>query len=435
MSVITPDEAPRSRTVPPVARRPARTRAKPRKRVQRSIIVTHRWASLTLGLLLVVITTTGAIVLYTPEWQRWTHSDVYSASAAPATVTAGQALDVVRQAHPELGADTINVFGGVYEVGTTTGSPTVFGVDPSDGRITGSFDRNRGFMGLMNQIHECFFACEEYPGHIPFLLDDVPTLGTSFLIGITWSSLLLGVGGLLLLFLAVSGAVLWWPGIRRWTHGFRVRTSKGRFARDYDLHQVIGMVAVPFLLMWALTGTNFEFPGLANGWYALTGGTAVPDSRYEFESVVPESDSASDISVDDAVAAAESVVSGPVANVYPPEADDPAGYFGIYIAEGNDPWEHGPYPGDRYVAVDRYDATHTALLVGDSSSLSNRILDEWSTPYGHYGFGVNGWWRIIWFVFGSTPLVLMITGLSTWFYKRGVTKNKKAARAARAAAV
>jgi uncharacterized iron-regulated membrane protein len=32
---------------------------------------------------------------------------------------------------------------------------------------------------------------------------------------VTWGGLILGIGGLLLVFLALSGIWLWWPGVRR----------------------------------------------------------------------------------------------------------------------------------------------------------------------------------------------------------------------------
>ena len=46
---------------------------------------------------------------------------------------------------------------------------------------------------------------------------------------VTWGGLLRGVMGLLL-FLAVSGVWLWWPGFRHWVRGARVRLRKGRYA-------------------------------------------------------------------------------------------------------------------------------------------------------------------------------------------------------------
>ncbi|MCM3897796.1 MULTISPECIES: PepSY domain-containing protein [Gordonia] len=53
----------------------------------------------------------------------------------------------------------------------------------------------------------------------------------------TWGAVILALTGLLLVFLAISGVIIWWPGLRRLRSRFRVRIGKGRFARDYDLHR------------------------------------------------------------------------------------------------------------------------------------------------------------------------------------------------------
>lgn len=45
----------------------------------------------------------------------------------------------------------------------------------------------------------------------------------------------------------------------------------------------------------------------------------------------------------------------------------------------------------------------------------------------HAGFVLNGWWRILWFVLGLAPLVLAVTGVSTWLVRRKSRKARKRA--------
>jgi uncharacterized iron-regulated membrane protein len=188
----------------------------------------------------------------------------------------------VNQAHPDFQAGSVNLYKGLYEVSSVDQDaiPGFYGVDSGTGNITGRVYPDRGVMAFMTQIHECFFTCDNYPGFISALNNPVPTLGMSWLTDVTWSGLILGIFGLFLIFLGVSGIWLWWPGIKKIAHGFRVRFDKGRYARDYDLHQVVGMVAIPFLLMWGLTGANFEFHWVSTAWYAVTGGQQVADDDF-----------------------------------------------------------------------------------------------------------------------------------------------------------
>lgn len=410
---------------------PTTTATVPRRRMlrrfKRATIVTHRWLSLILGIVLVVLTTTGAFVVFSPEWTRWSNSSTFDVTHSSDPIPMSQAIDVVRDAHPEFDPGSVNLYSGLYEVSSTDDEahPGFYGVDPGTGDITGYANPSRGVMAFFNQVHECFFTCDDYPGYIGFLDHPVPTLGMHWLQDVTWAGFTLGVLGLLLLFLAVSGIWLWWPGIRRLSRGFRVRTKRGRFARDYDLHQVIGMAALPFLLMWGLTGASFEFHWVSTAWYSLTGGKQVADVSFES---APNTGNRLDITLDDAVAAGRAQARPGATLVYVslPAADDDTAYYDMWFSEAFDQYRHGAYPGQLEVAVDRHDATNVQVNdYGTAPTLSNKLLDTLGAPTFHYGQSFNAWWRIIWFLVGLTPLALMITGLSTWFYKRGLRKRKR----------
>ena len=62
------------------------------------------------------------------------------------------------------------------------------------------------------------------------------------------------------------------------------------------------------------------------------------------------------------------------------------------------------------------------------------MIDVWGPAPLHYGQSLNAWWRIIWFLFGLTPLALAVTGVSTWLAKRSVRKRRRRAVAATASA-
>jgi uncharacterized iron-regulated membrane protein len=67
-----------------------------------------------------------------------------------------------------------------------------------------------------------------------------------------------GIGALLLLLLCVTGAVVWWPGIRSWRRSLSFNRRSTRLT--WRLHSALGFWAFAFLLMWALTGTYLAFP-------------------------------------------------------------------------------------------------------------------------------------------------------------------------------
>ena len=235
---------------------------------------------------------------------------------------------------------------------------------------------------------------------------------------------------LLLLFLAVSGVWLWWPGFRHWVRGVRVRWRKGRYARDYDLHQVAGMIALPLLLLWAVTGMGYEFGFVEKAWYQSVPGEAREEVVLESaESEEP------DIGLAAAVTAAQRTVGTdeePM-SVDLPAADDPVATYGVWFADGFDPYMHFDYAGDLLVSVDRHDPAKAQVTYdGPGVPLAQELWEDFNFA-AHSGMLVNGWWRVVWGVLGLVPLLLAVTGLSIWFWTRGVRKRRRR-RAAEAAA-
>jgi uncharacterized iron-regulated membrane protein len=300
-------------------------------------------------------------------------------------------------------------------------------VDPSTGEILGDFktNENDGFvpwtMSLMFNLHVCGLSCEGYVGYQAWLAEPVPGTGWAGFEGepVTWGYLILGITGVLLLFLAVSGIWLWWPGIKRWFVGVRVRWKKGRYARDYDLHQVAGMIAIPLLLLWAVTGMGYSFGFVESAWYAVTPGSPPGEEQF-LEST--ESD-APDIGVAAAVAAAVKVRGEEPVSVDLPAEDDPLATYGVWFQDGIDPYGKAVYPGDYLVSVDRKTG-ETLTTYGEYGSRAEELWSDWNFPL-HSGWALDPWVRIIWLVLGLVPLLLAVTGLSTWFFKRALRKRRR----------
>jgi uncharacterized iron-regulated membrane protein len=73
-----------------------------------------------------------------------------------------------------------------------------------------------------------------------------------------------GLGALLVVCLAGTGAVVWWPGVRNWKRSIAIRRKAG-FARfNWDLHSAVGFWFLIFVLTWGISGINLCFPGTLN---------------------------------------------------------------------------------------------------------------------------------------------------------------------------
>lgn len=337
-----------------------------RRPLKSATVWTHRWTALVLGLLLVVVTTSGVPLLWEAEITRAQHPEAYRA-AGPGTMSFAEVADVVERHDSSFRPQSLYRTHGVV-VADDFESGRRVSVDPSNGQVLADFNpvTEGGFvattMGLLYNLHLCLLSCEEYPGYQQWLAAQVPGSARAGFEGekLTWGGLLLGVMGLLLLLLAVSGVWLWWPGVKHWVRGVRVRWRKGRYARDYDLHQVAGMIALPLLLVWAVTGMGHEFGFVEKSWYQAVPGEAR-------EEVVLES----------------------------AESEDPEIGVAAAVAAGYDPWQQGEYAGDLLVSVDRHDAARTAVSYGGpDQSPAQTLWQDFNFPT-HAGIIVNPWWRVI----------------------------------------
>jgi uncharacterized iron-regulated membrane protein len=73
-----------------------------------------------------------------------------------------------------------------------------------------------------------------------------------------------GIGALCLTSLCATGAVVWWPGIRNWRRSLRVSWGSRIPRLSWDLHSALGFWTFPLVLMWAISGIYFSFPGSFN---------------------------------------------------------------------------------------------------------------------------------------------------------------------------
>jgi uncharacterized iron-regulated membrane protein len=78
-----------------------------------------------------------------------------------------------------------------------------------------------------------------------------------------------GIGAVCLTVLCITGAVIWWPGIKHWRRSLTVNWTV-HFARiNWDLHSALGFWCFAFVLVWGISGMYFCFPSLFEALYAI----------------------------------------------------------------------------------------------------------------------------------------------------------------------
>lgn len=397
------------------------------KSIRLNLAKAHRWGSFALGALLLVVVASGVILVLAPEIEQVTHPSLYDTASGPRELSPGQALAVVHRELPEFETAGASIYDqrGAWEVHSPSGE--VARVDDTDGKLLGTIDRDHGVMAFLANLHECGFTCEELSGYVGFLNKPAQILGFDLTLGNegTWGGFALAVSALLLLVLVVTGLWIWWPGRGKLRRGLKVRRGAGRYKFHYDLHKVVGFVALPALAIWALTGLNFELPKQTEGaYYAVTPGSPPPDSIYEFES---KPGSGPGISMREAIVDAEKAVpaGSRLVSITNPERGEAGSYYEAWFEHGIDTWHYSDYPGNFGVYVDRYSGRARQYFPNPANATtSNEFMQNWVGAI-HMGTLVGWLPRLGWIAFGLTPLLLAVTGTVTWVMRRRLRKRKR----------
>lgn len=144
--------------------------------------------------------------------------------------------------------------GRAYQVSLSKPRRASLYVDQYTGEVKGKSERS-GFFMFMFRMHR-------------WLLDSMNP-GNE---GIFWGKMIVGVSTLLLVFVLISGIVIWWPRTRKaLKNSLKITATKGWKRFWYDLHVAGGMYALIFLLAMALTGLTWSFPWYRTAFYKVFG--------------------------------------------------------------------------------------------------------------------------------------------------------------------
>jgi uncharacterized iron-regulated membrane protein len=206
--------------------------------VRRALFQLHLWAGIGLGLYVFVIGLSGSILMFREELAG--PSANFAAIAerdapmigVPAVVAAARAVRPTAQLlgvyAPATAHEPYLAWVQEHEVIDPVA------VHPTTGAILG-VRRQREWLDWLQNLH-------------------------FYLLGGETGLIVNGVGGLLLLAMALTGLVIWWPGVGSWRRSLVVDFSRNWKRINWDLHSAIGFWTSAMIVMWAATGVNFAFP-------------------------------------------------------------------------------------------------------------------------------------------------------------------------------
>lgn len=366
----------------------------------------HLWLSLAVGVVFAVAAGTGAILVFQHEIDAWLNRGaVYPVT--PGNVGFEAVEGVLRREFPEHRLDLLWFprWNAPYYEAMLSGRDEPVVVDPGSGALLAPLGERNTFVDTVAHLHTSLLGGD---------------VGYWIVVGTTILSLVI----------LVTGVFLWWPGIRRFFSGFRVRTGRTFYMLSFDLHQVTGILAFPFLLAMCVTGIFMAFPEFANR--AVHAAFLRPPSQLAAWNEVRQPPPPAGWTEADRPAggrlleAAHREVPGARTFyiTYPEGPDEPVH---VRLQTGIEP---KPFGITSRLAFDQYTGELLQVIDPRRNTLPERIQEEWthSLHFGDFG-GVTS--KVLYLLACVVGTGLVVTGFVIWGIKRRRKQKATLARVER----
>ena len=344
------------------------------RRFRQVVLLLHQYAGFAFAVYLIVVCVSGAIlVLLENQISDYRDYPMENVPVQKEKVTLTQMVRSVERANP--GRQVFQIFescpaGCSYDLSMYDAPDRELDhVDALVNPYTGTIIRTSAFekspVGFLSNLHGYLFLGE-----------------TGKLINAIAAGSLIVIG--------LSGLYLW-PGWQALRNGFTIKWRGSAYRINYDIHKVLGIFALSFLLMWAITGSSLVL------WQEPAQKIAPVQQ--------PRGGHAE--SLDALVRAGDPSLPGELLYIY-------TAHDGTVLLRKRVPGDLDPY-GDSVVAVNEYTGKVTQVYDVRSLPFISRLnLAMFPIHFGSPGGIVLRW---IYIIMGVSPAVLFPTAFLMWLFK------------------
>jgi len=208
--------------------------------VRRALFQVHLWVGIGVGLYILLICVSGSAIIYRPQLLK-----AFARPELPLTISGPKMTDqqlTQRAQQAYSGYEVADIF-----TSRKADHPTTVVLQRGNAKLSRLFNPYTG-ADLGNPRSPMERTTE-------WLVDFHDNLlsGTT---GRFWN----GIGSIVVTVVALSGAILWWPGVRNWRRSTTISWKASFPLFNWTLHSALGLWFILFVLMWGLSGIYFIFP-------------------------------------------------------------------------------------------------------------------------------------------------------------------------------
>jgi len=208
--------------------------------LRRAIFQLHLWSGIGIGLYVLLVSVTGSVLVYRNELFRAAVRDPIIVTASGPRLTDEQLTRAATRAYPGYAVIDVSRYRNPDQAVSVS-------LERSTERKIRLFDPYTG---------------QDLGDSVPlgiWLVSKLMELHDDLLAGSTGRAVN-GVGALLVVVLACTGIVVWWPGIKTWRRSLTVHRTVGWQRFTWDLHSMMGFWTFGFILLFAVSGAYLGNP-------------------------------------------------------------------------------------------------------------------------------------------------------------------------------
>ena len=208
--------------------------------LRKALFQVHLWTGIGLGLYILLMSVTGSALIFRRDLTRSLAREPRVAVGPGARMTEDELKQVAKRAYPEYEATRVSLRKNPDQ------AAEIF-LERRDKQLRRLFNPYTG-ADLGDSIRPAFL----FVLWLADLHDNLLAAKTGRLIN--------AAGGIFTVLLALTGAVIWWPGIGTWRRSLSFRWKSSPKGYNWTLHSALGFWSLAFFFMWAITGIYLSIP-------------------------------------------------------------------------------------------------------------------------------------------------------------------------------